>query len=228
MLLLKTIQSAHLLWLSIATIAVTSVTCLNLTHTSVPDSFSLGINCRGNFWCPWLSRPSNHILQYLLESISTDMNDKDIYHHGQHIACATLYDSGREDGAAFCVFAQGHNVPPPGINGSEIKRKLSELRDHGCFACGSVPLGDTNDPNSLGILTLNYVVSIQRQCSKMFRHQSPICPPFIPAPAGSSNSQPLGTPPAFQLFNLTAMDSATQLAALQMSQRAEVEGEQRS
>ncbi len=217
MLLLRTLWTALALWLSIDTIAVAAVTSSNLTRTSFPDSNSLGINCRGNFWCPWLSRPSNDILHYLLGWISTDMNDKDLYLHGQQIACTTLYDGGRGDGAAFCVFTQGRNVPWRGTNGSEIKRKLSELRDHGCFACGSVPLGDSNDPNTLGVLTLNYVPEIQHQCWTVFDHQSPICPPFSPGPAAGPNSQPPGTPPAFQSFNLTAMDSAAQLAALQRS-----------
>lgn len=216
MLLLRNIWTTALpLWFSIDTVAVAAVTSLNLTRPSAPESFFLGINCRGNFWCPWLSRPSNHILQYLLEWISADMNDKDIYLHEQHIACTTLYDGGRGDGAAFCVFTQGRNTPPQGINGSEIKRKLSELRDHGCFACGSVPLGDSNDPNTLGILALNHVPKIQHQCWTVFRHQSPICPPFSSGQAVGPIAKPPGTPPAFQSFNPSAMESTAQLASRQ-------------
>ena len=31
------------------------------------------------------------------------------------------------------------------------------LRGHGCHVCGSAPLSGDNDPNSHGILTVNYV-----------------------------------------------------------------------
>ncbi len=215
MLLIQTMKTALSLWLSLHTTAMAAVTSLNETSTSVPESSSLGINCRGSLWCPWISRPSNHILQYLQDRISADMNDKDIYLNRQQIACTTLYDGGRGGGAPFCVFTQGRNVPPQGINGSEIKRKLSELRDHGCFACGSVPLGDSNDPSTLGILTLNYVPAVQHRCWTVFRQQSPICPPSNSGPAVVPTSYPPGTPPAFQSFNLTAVDPAGQLAGLQ-------------
>ena len=44
-----------------------------------------------------------------------------------------------------------------GIDGALIKRTLMNLRGHGCHVCGSAPLSGDNDPNSQGILTVNYV-----------------------------------------------------------------------
>ena len=48
-------------------------------------------------------------------------------------------------------------MPATGVTGALVKSKLRELRDHGCRVCGSVPLGRGNDPQSLGILTVNYI-----------------------------------------------------------------------
>ena len=48
-------------------------------------------------------------------------------------------------------------MPATGVLGALIKRKLQELSEHGCRVCGSVPLSGDNDPNSQGILTVNYI-----------------------------------------------------------------------
>jgi len=187
---------------------------LNSSLSSGPKTFSLGINCRGNFWCPWVSRPSNHILRYLLDWMNKTMHDTDIYFHGAHIACTTLYADRSGRGAAFCVYTQGHNVPPPGINGSEIKRKLTLLNEHGCFACGSIPLAEDNDPNALGILSLNYV--LKSDCKPISSQHSPICRPNILAPAETSDLQPsTAFFPVIQLFNLTVTTSFPRVAKSQ-------------
>ena len=129
-----------------------------------------------------------------------EVRDEDVYFHSAHIACASLYAPRHVQGAAFCVFTQGHNIPQ--INGSVIKRKLTQLRDHGCFACGSVPIADDNDPNTQGLLTLNYVLN--KNCQQISNEPSPICKPSIPDPARLSNPQPpTATLPAFQLFNIS-------------------------
>ena len=48
-------------------------------------------------------------------------------------------------------------MPATGVTGALVKKKLGELRDHGCRVCGSVPLGGDNDPKRQGILTVNYI-----------------------------------------------------------------------
>ncbi|KAL2058864.1 hypothetical protein ABVK25_000156 [Lepraria finkii] len=45
-----------------------------------------------------------------------------------------------------------------GTTGDAIKRKLAELRAHGCAVCGSIPLSDDNSPDTKGILAVNYVL----------------------------------------------------------------------
>ncbi|KAK3169359.1 hypothetical protein OEA41_008742 [Lepraria neglecta] len=46
-----------------------------------------------------------------------------------------------------------------GVDGQTIKEKVNDLYSHGCRGCGSVPIGPNNDPNSQGILTVNYVAT---------------------------------------------------------------------
>jgi len=67
----------------------------------------------------------------------------------------------------ICAFTHG-NVSAAGINGTLIKQKLTELHAHGCTLCGSVPLSGDNDPDTEGMLTVNYIAS--RVCSG-------VCPP---------------------------------------------------
>ena len=203
---------------SISPNAVASPTDLNSTLQTNSKPFSLGINCRGNVWCPWISRPSNRILTYLLDWIDSSVNDEDIYYNRVHIACVDLYAPTGVDGAAFCLFTQGRTVPPTGINGSEIKRKLTQLSEHGCFACGSVPLAEDNDPNAMGILTLNYV--LERDCKPASDQKSPICKPSISAPTGAPKPYDSTLSlPASQVFNLTDMDSPAGAATAQRGDR---------
>lgn len=199
-------------WLA-SSYVLAAVTNLSSALSPSPKIFSLGINCRGSFWCPWFREPSNGILRYLLDWMKAEMHDEDVYFNSAHIACASLYAERDVKGAAFCVYTQGHNVPRSGINGSEIKRKLTQLSEHGCFACGSVPLAEDNDPNALGILTLNYV--LEEKCKPFSDRKTPICKPSIPAAAGSQDSQPFtATSPNFHVFNLTDVDAAAPIAAI--------------
>ena len=125
---------------------------------------ALGVNCRGSLLCP-SPRLSpdylNTIARIANGTISCNpkygfncgpMNDTDIYAPGKHIIC--LPQENLLGGV--CAFTQG-NVGPIGTQGDLIKRKLSELRAHGCTTCGSIPLSDDNNPDTMGILTVNYV-----------------------------------------------------------------------
>lgn len=80
------------------------------------------------------------------------IDPKYIYHSGEHIACEdSVFGRG-----GLCLFTQG-NVPAEGVSGQLIVTRLRELLDHGCTECGSVPLSGDNDPNKMGLLTVNYV-----------------------------------------------------------------------
>lgn len=179
------------------------------TRNPLSERSSLGVNCRGNFWCPWIPQASNHILQYLIDWINAEVDDEDLYSHREHIACATLYADRKGRGSAFCLYTNGRNLAPPGIKGSEIKRKALELRKHGCFACGTVPLGDNNDPDDSGVLTLNYV--LETECSTLSREESPVCPPYTAASTPGADPKPSGGFPTYKTFNLTLTNPAYRL-----------------
>ncbi|KAL9041057.1 MAG: hypothetical protein Q9180_001525 [Flavoplaca navasiana] len=137
-----------------------------------PSSTSMGINCRGSFFCtygPWShDRPSldDDIISIFFAltadrtSICTPniscgpIEDTDIYLPGEHIFC---WPYGRSFLGSICAFTQG-NVSSTGTNGTIIKEKLAALKTHGCTLCGSVPLAyNSNDPDEAGVLTVNYI-----------------------------------------------------------------------
>lgn len=139
---------------------------LGVTLISITSVNALGINCRGSSLCPDIKLASNYILQ--ISKIATGtafdcnseygficgpMFDTDIYAPGARIVCLP---QGKSFLGGICAFTQG-NVASLGTYGVVIKRKLKELSEHGCEICGSVPIGDRNDPNEAGILTVNYV-----------------------------------------------------------------------
>ncbi|KAI4267414.1 MAG: hypothetical protein LQ337_008362 [Flavoplaca oasis] len=136
-----------------------------------PSSTSLGINCRGSFFCsygPWShDRPSlddDIISIFALAADRTSIctldiscgpiEDAVIYLPGEHII---YWPYGRSFLGSICAFTQG-NVSSTGTNGTAIKEKLAPLEAHGCTLCGSVPLANnSNDPDEAGILTVNYI-----------------------------------------------------------------------
>ena len=130
----------------------------------------LGINCRGSFYCTWWMEDRNIIQLFYNAVVSGSQGDM----VGGPISDERMYYAGGDprDVACIkdikiCLFLQG-NVPPTGVNGSTIKKRLGDLRDHGCRKCGSVPLSGDNDPGKMGILVSNYVT--QGACDG-------VCPP---------------------------------------------------
>ena len=126
---------------------------------------TLGINCRGSLLCPdgRYKYPYLHSLVQIamgMDCISSPgfecgpINNTDIWAPGKHIVCLPqeILIGG------ICAFTQG-NVAPLGITGDMIRRKLLELKHHGCLECGSVPLSDDNNPDTAGVLTINWVKS---------------------------------------------------------------------
>jgi len=144
----------------------------------LPTAFALGINCRGSAFCqygPSSLNPDIISIFVALANGTTDIcesppfscgpiNDTDDYAPGAHILCLP---QGESFLGGVCAFTQG-NVSKAGTNGTLIKQKLSELRAHGCTLCGSVPLSGDNDPDTEGILTVNYIAS--KVCTG-------VCPP---------------------------------------------------
>ena len=152
-----------------------SSTCHCRTFTFVLASISIcfqlfvipvqtvGINCRGSLLCPdgrFRYPYLNTLIQITKGTTCVSasgfncgpINDTDIWAPDKHILCLPQQVSI----GGLCVFAQG-NVAPLGITGDLVKRKLAELKQHGCQVCGSVPLSDDNNSNTAGELTVNWV-----------------------------------------------------------------------
>ena len=141
---------------------------VNAISNSSTLNHALDINCRGSGLCPSRHLSSNPISTML--SIANGrtipppnsnfnygpLNNTSIYKPTAHIICLPL---GKSFLGSLCAFTQG-NVNSIGTSGAVIKRKLQQLSDHGCQICGSVPLGDGNDPAEAGILTVNYVSGV--------------------------------------------------------------------
>lgn len=123
---------------------------------------SLGINCRGSFYC-WDGSNLELIKSYMDGLID---NNRD-YNAGEHIVCYTtgvnsfpIYSligkQFQEDVVpGFCLFLQDTKGP---VKGGKIFELVNHLLEHGCKGCGSVPIDfpASNDPGN-GILTMNYV-----------------------------------------------------------------------
>ncbi|KAL8752517.1 MAG: hypothetical protein Q9184_005706 [Pyrenodesmia sp. 2 TL-2023] len=128
---------------------------------------ALGINCRGSAFCQHGPSSLNPDIISIFLALATGIpdacpstfscgpiNNTDMYAPGAHILC---FPQGLSFLGGICAFTQG-NVAGAGTNGLVIKKKLRELKVHGCTLCGSVPLSAVgNDPDEEGILTVNYV-----------------------------------------------------------------------
>jgi hypothetical protein len=81
--------------------------------------------------------------------------DNALYGNHQFVACIQcpflLFKSDR----GICAFPQ-HIGKDRLIKGSEIKRAIQQIMDHGCKKCGSVPLQPGNNVKQ-GELTVNFV-----------------------------------------------------------------------
>ena len=152
---------------SVFTFLKTSFSVSMTSSLSAPVDNSLGINCRGSVLCPpyaFPDRPEYISTLLLITTGNADhcppgyscgpLNDTDIYLPGDHIVCLP---QGRSFLGGICAFVQGKNAPRAGVQGALINRALMNLADHKCHVCGSAPLSGDNDPNSHGILTVNYV-----------------------------------------------------------------------
>ena len=73
------------------------------------------------------------------------------YTASQKIACKAL------NGGYVCVSLQGSNAPSQGVGGQILLDKMQALIDNGCTGCGSIPLSEDNNLNTMGTLAVEYV-----------------------------------------------------------------------
>jgi hypothetical protein len=103
-----------------------------------------GINCKGSAGC---SAPFMHAdnANSLATAMVDGLDTNHFYADGAHLACVN------DD--KICAFLQNTG----GLYGYQIT-PLDDLVQHGCTACGSVPVED-NNASLAGILTFVYVTT---------------------------------------------------------------------
>ena len=147
----------------------------------------LGINCRGHFWCPWISGDGFQYISLLLGGIQADLPDETMYYHTESesitempLACMLdVFDDG-----GYCVTLSG-NIPKTGVSGKLIKTKMQALLDHRCFSCGEVPFSDDNDPDTMGTLVVNWKKPAMCRHKEDWFNRRPACvPDIVPIPPG--------------------------------------------
>ncbi|CAF9943871.1 MAG: hypothetical protein ALECFALPRED_001666 [Alectoria fallacina] len=148
-----------------------SVKLLNMTNQTLADSeLDMGLNCEGSrLMCIGSAQEGvMHTLRDYMYAIPTGYR----YYAGQDIACMkhNVYPNPWITWGFFCAFMQG-NIPAEGVDGALIQLKMQQMIEHHCLGCGSVPFSDDNDPNILGILTVNYVR--QSECEGLCYYKPP-------------------------------------------------------
>ena len=136
-------------------------------HLSEVD---MGLNCQGSvIMCVGANQMGvMHTLRDYMYAIPTGYR----YYAGQDIACMkhNVYPSPIITWGFYCGFMQG-NIPAEGVDGALILLKMQQMIEHHCLGCGSVPFSDDNDPNTLGVLTVNYVR--QSECEGLCYYKPP-------------------------------------------------------
>lgn len=123
------------------------IAALGLLLTAVSSAGALGINCQGDGNC----FNGNQLQQFY--NLADGLQQGRFYQNDERIMCQPY--SGLA-GGAFCLFLSGTGFGAPA---SSFKTLIKDLMDHGCQACGSIPLffpdGD-NSPNR-GVLKSDWV-----------------------------------------------------------------------
>ena len=134
------------------------------------DELNMGINCQGSItMCIGAVQGQvMHTLRDYMYAIPQGYR----YYAGQDIACMVhhIYPHPIFTWGFYCAFMQG-NIPAEGFDGAEIQLKMQQMIEHHCLGCGSVPFSSDNDPNTLGILTVNYVS--QSECEGLCYYAPP-------------------------------------------------------
>lgn len=134
------------------------------------SELDMGLNCQGSvIMCVGANQMG---VMHTLRDYMYAIPDGYRYYAGQDIACMkhNVYPSPIITWGFYCGFMQG-NIPAEGVDGAEILLKMQQMIEHHCLGCGSVPFSDDNDPNTLGILTVNYVR--QSECEGLCYYKPP-------------------------------------------------------
>ena len=120
------------------------------------NELTMGLNCQGSgIMCIGAAQSGvMHTLRDYMYAIPHGYR----YYAGQDIACMKhhVYPNPWISWGYYCAFMQG-NISSEGLDGAEIQLKMQQMIEHHCMGCGSVPISPDNDPQKLGILTVNYV-----------------------------------------------------------------------
>lgn len=134
------------------------------------SEIEMGLNCQGSYiMCVGANQMGvMHTLRDYMYAIPPGYR----YYAGQDIACMkhSVYPSPIITWGFYCGFMQG-NVPAEGVDGALILLKMQQMIEHHCLGCGSVPFSGDNDPNTLGVLTVNYVR--QSECEGLCYYKPP-------------------------------------------------------
>ena len=120
------------------------------------NEVNMGLNCEGSgIMCVGASQWGvMHTLRDYMYAVPHGYR----YYAGQDIACMRhhVWPNPWITIGYYCAFMQG-NISSEGADGAEIQLKMQQMIEHHCMGCGSVPFSPDNDPQKLGILTVNYV-----------------------------------------------------------------------
>ena len=139
-------------------------------RTLLAQEVNMGLNCQGSvtMCIGAVQGQVMHTLRDYMYAIPEGYR----YYNGQDIACMVhhIYPYPYLRWGFYCAFMQG-NIPADGFDGAEIQLKMQQMIEHHCLGCGSVPFSPDNDPNTLGILTVNYVS--QSECEGLCYYVPP-------------------------------------------------------
>ncbi|PTB61696.1 killer toxin [Trichoderma citrinoviride] len=119
---------------------------------------ALGINCQGSGLCA----SNKGLLGNLLGQIKA-MDQSQTFSDGQHIACTE--SSVTIGNPSLCIFYQKTGRT---FTVAQTVWYVQSLMDHGCTACGSIPVDDGNNVDN-GELTANMVTNAKRRDTGMVK-----------------------------------------------------------
>ncbi|KAM0799777.1 hypothetical protein BDR22DRAFT_890063 [Usnea florida] len=146
-------------------------------RTLLAQDVNMGLNCEGSrAMC--IGADQGQVMHTLRDYMYA-IPDGYRYYNGQDIACMVhhVYPYGWITWGFYCAFMQG-NIPAEGFDGATVQLKMQQMIEHHCLGCGSVPFSPDNDPNTLGILTVNYVS--KSECEGLCYY---VPPGYAPNPA---------------------------------------------
>ncbi|KAK2768239.1 hypothetical protein FQN54_000091 [Arachnomyces sp. PD_36] len=126
------------------------------------EALAKGINCDGSGACAGFNPPEgwagSHTIDQVVEALKANLQDDREYTEGSQLACVES-DGGP---GAICAFIQGtEGKSKTSFSGFDIKWLAQALIDHGCKDCGSIPILQSDDVHSDGMLTINYVSEVK-------------------------------------------------------------------